>query len=644
MRQLWTQAAVIALTAGTLGAHADAAQAAGQRFTPNFPITQPANAPTAQPATTAAETIQTAPGEVETLPKPTPIQSQSLPAVTQSELPPPPAPQPVSQPVTSHAAQPVSAPVLRPVPPKTVVTTTVTGPVVEVKGKPQTYTVKSGDTLTSIARRFGVNVNDLAKDNEIKKGQTLSLGQKITGPATTQKAYVVQTGDTVFSIAKRFSVSAAALADENDIKTSAAIKKGQKLSLPDGFKDKGPIKTTQVIPGAPASQPALAGGETEAAPTRPATTTPSRTSASTTPPRSNLPPIGAEPAAEATITSTTSLSVTGAVVIVQGPRQVHTVRSGDTLSSIARKFDMSVSALADDNKLKSGATLRLGQRVKGPATTAKAYVAQSGDTLGDIAKRFNVSVKALAAENNLRSTASIKKGQKIQLPDGYRDKGPIRTTTTVTKPAPAQPSNTYAKVETPTTSPSTARPSTSAPSTPSSPVPYTPSYSRPSAPIVAPPSAPPASARPLIESTAPPTEAEIIASGKGKFAWPVRGEIISSFGVSGPGQRNDGLDIRAPQGTPVLSAAEGEVAYAGNQVPQFGNLVLVKHADGWVTAYAHLSSINVKMRQQVRQGEQVGAVGATGGANEAKLHFEMRFAPTAKDKAKPVDPGLVLPR
>jgi YD repeat-containing protein len=105
------------------------------------------------------------------------------------------------------------------------------------------------------------------------------------------------------------------------------------------------------------------------------------------------------------------------------------------------------------------------------------------------------------------------------------------------------------------------------------------------------PTTPPAStARPIIESSAAPTEAEIIASGRGKFSWPLRGEIISDFGVKGTGQRNDGLNIRAAAGTPVVAAADGEIAYAGNQVPTFGNLVLVKHADGWVTAYAHLGS------------------------------------------------------
>jgi murein DD-endopeptidase MepM/ murein hydrolase activator NlpD len=634
MRQLWTQAAVIALTAGTLSACATdtpqyparegQAPAPQSRMpSPNFPISQP---PASQTSPQATAPVQTAPSErgAETLPPPQAIQTQPLAPVASTPLPPP----------APARAEPAPQPVLRAVPPRTVVTTTVTGPVVNVPGKPQVRVVESGDALDAIARGFGSTRAELVELNDLKKPYALKLGQKIKGPpAEDQKAYVVQTGDTIFAIAKRFNVTAAALADENDLKTGSAIKKGQKLVLPDGFKDKGPTKTTTVIPGTPGSQASYAEAAPSPTPSRPSRSEPSRPTY--------------QPAAELTTTtvSTTSLSVTGAVVTVAGPREVHTVKSGDTLTSIARKFDMSVSDLADDNKLDTDKPLKLGAKIKGPATSSKAYVAQSGDTLAGISKRFNVSVKALAAENDLRATASVKKGQKIVLPDGYKDKGPVKTTTTVSKPVPAEPSNTYARAETPTPTPTPTRPSAPIGATPSSPVPYTPSYSRPSAPIAAQPVAPPPpSARPIIESSAPPTESEIIASGKGKFAWPVRGAIISNFGVKGTGQRNDGLDIRAPQGTPVLSAADGKVAYAGNQVPSFGNLVLVKHADGWVTAYAYLSSINVKMQQDVRQGEQLGAVGATGGANEPQLHFEMRYAPTVKDKAKPVDPGLVLPR
>ncbi|MBS0410925.1 MAG: M23 family metallopeptidase, partial [Proteobacteria bacterium] len=112
----------------------------------------------------------------------------------------------------------------------------------------------------------------------------------------------------------------------------------------------------------------------------------------------------------------------------------------------------------------------------------------------------------------------------------------------------------------------------------------------------------------------------------------------------GVGQRSDGLDIKAPQGTVVRAAADGDVVYSGDQVPGFGNLVLVKHADGWVTAYAHLDRLSVQMRQTVTQGQEIGQVGVSGGVTEPQLHFEVRYAPNPADKAKPVDPTLVLPK
>jgi murein DD-endopeptidase MepM/ murein hydrolase activator NlpD len=634
MRQLWTRAAVIALTAGTLAGCETASaplyparegQAPGQPLrgpTPNFPIVQaPAQpvAPQDAPIDTArqpSEAIRAEPIPEPARPAPE-VQSQALPPLAPAEPPPPPPPPPVQA---------------RPVPP--VVVTTVTGPVVAVSGKPKIYVVKSGDALDAIARKLDTTRADLAKDNDLEAPYRLKLGQELKGPASKGKAYVVQTGDTLTAIAKRFNVTAAALADENDLKTGASIRKGQKLLLPEGFKDKGPIKTTVPGTAAPAQPVATTAAPRPTAPTRTAETVRAAPAAE---------PVAAEPEPAAVTTTTTSLSVTGAVVTVTGPRQVHTVKSGDTLSAIARRFDMSVSELAKDNKLEADQTLKLGQKIKGPATSAKAYVAQAGDTLTAIAKRFNVTPKALAAENDLKIAATLKKGQKIRLPDGFRDKGPVRTTTTTTRPAAAS------AAETPATATSD-RPAL----TPAAPVPYTPaprpvtppatSYPRPTAPVAAQPVAPSAPVRPIIETSAAPTEAEIIASGRGKFAWPLRGEILSDFGIKGTGQRNDGLNIRAASGTPVMAAADGEVAYAGNQVPSFGNLVLVKHADGWVTAYAHLASSDVKMRQQVVKGQQLGTVGATGGVTEPQLHFEMRFAPTAKDKARPVDPNLVLPK
>jgi murein DD-endopeptidase MepM/ murein hydrolase activator NlpD len=135
---------------------------------------------------------------------------------------------------------------------------------------------------------------------------------------------------------------------------------------------------------------------------------------------------------------------------------------------------------------------------------------------------------------------------------------------------------------------------------------------------------------------------EAVVAGRGLFLWPVKGELIQKFGPSGPA-RNDGIDLGATKGDAVRSAAAGEVVYAGNAVQGFGNLVLIKHDGGWVTAYAHLANISVKMRQQVTQGQEIGMVGQSGGVDRPQLHFEVRYAPTPSDKARPIDPMLVLP-
>jgi murein DD-endopeptidase MepM/ murein hydrolase activator NlpD len=145
-------------------------------------------------------------------------------------------------------------------------------------------------------------------------------------------------------------------------------------------------------------------------------------------------------------------------------------------------------------------------------------------------------------------------------------------------------------------------------------------------------------------ATPPPSDAQISQMGSGLFAWPLRGQILSSFGGRGSGPRNDGLNIRANAGDPVRAAAAGDVVYAGDQVPGFGNLVLIKHADGWVTAYGHLGRVEVRMQQRVEQGQQIGQAGSSGGVSEPQLHFEIRYAPSPQERARPVDPALVLPK
>ena len=114
--------------------------------------------------------------------------------------------------------------------------------------------------------------------------------------------------------------------------------------------------------------------------------------------------------------------------------------------------------------------------------------------------------------------------------------------------------------------------------------------------------------------------------------------MLSPFGQFGSGLRNDGLDIAVPKGTPIAAAADGVVAYAGDEIKLFGGLVLINHGGGWVTAYGHADTLNVVRGQKVSRGQTIGLSGASGFVSEPKLHFEIR-----KDR-KPVDPLLHLPR
>lgn len=138
--------------------------------------------------------------------------------------------------------------------------------------------------------------------------------------------------------------------------------------------------------------------------------------------------------------------------------------------------------------------------------------------------------------------------------------------------------------------------------------------------------------RPSIALPDPPAR-----TGRG-FDWPVTGTIVSTFGPKEQGLRNDGLNIAAPSGAPVRAAEDGVVAYAGDGLQGFGNLLLVRHADGWVTAYAHNEEILVRRGDRVERGQMIARVGSTGSVTSPQLHFEVRRGRRA------LDPTGVLPR
>lgn len=123
----------------------------------------------------------------------------------------------------------------------------------------------------------------------------------------------------------------------------------------------------------------------------------------------------------------------------------------------------------------------------------------------------------------------------------------------------------------------------------------------------------------------------------GGFIWPAKGPVISGFGGREGGMRNDGINIRVPRGTQVVAAAAGTVAYAGNELKGFGNLILLRHDQGWVSAYAHNDDILVSRGQAVNRGAPIARAGSSGQVGEPQLHFELRQG------AKAVDPVQYLP-
>ena len=116
-----------------------------------------------------------------------------------------------------------------------------------------------------------------------------------------------------------------------------------------------------------------------------------------------------------------------------------------------------------------------------------------------------------------------------------------------------------------------------------------------------------------------------------RLIWPLKGTVISRYGPIGKGLYNDGINIAAPRGTAVRAAGGGVVVYAGNEIRGFGNLILIRHANGWVSAYAHNARVLVEQGQKVRQGQVVSRVGASGNVSRPQLHFELRQGNRAVD-------------
>jgi murein DD-endopeptidase MepM/ murein hydrolase activator NlpD len=341
---------------------------------------------------------------------------------------------------------------------------------------------------------------------------------------------------------------------------------------------------------------------------------------------------------------------------------------GESLDALAARFDLPPDAIIQANHLRPPYALRPHQQlvIPPPAT----YRVHDGDTVQEIASLLGVDEEALARQNGLSEPYHMRVGQILRVPGGYgdgtlaRDASPEGDPNMAYVPSGAPAVTPRAAISSQTLAPPpgiSAGPGSGPPPPrtayvppPSSPQPRggasigvsstalaPPPQSGAPTPIYQPPPATVMPARPQ----SPPTQQAIIvppaapstpSAGGPHFIRPVSGQTIQGFGGSGSGPTNDGINIAAASGTAVHAADAGTVIYTGNELAAFGNLVLIRHAGGWVTAYGHLAKIDVQRGATVAQGQPIGTVGQTGSATTPQLHFEIRQG------AKPVDPAPFL--
>ncbi len=305
-----------------------------------------------------------------------------------------------------------------------------------------------------------------------------------------------------------------------------------------------------------------------------------------------------------------------------------TVAQGDTVEIVSRRYGVPPTALMHANNITANAVLYPGQQLvvpryvpaqaapaapprvaaaapvkpaHGPAPVAAAapaaggavHIVAPGETLSKISRLYGKPVGEIAKANGIRPTAPLKIGERLTIPG-------VRTSSAKVGTAVAQ-----AKAAVPPQK--EAEPTHSA--------------------SVVTPAAEPA------KDTAKSADA---AGALPTFRWPAQGRVIASFGTSPNGVQNDGINLALPEGTAVKSAEDGVVAYAGNELKGYGNLVLVRHPNGYVTAYAHAKEILVKRGDQVKRGQVIAKSGQTGNVNAPQLHFEIRKG------ASPLDPTRFL--
>jgi murein DD-endopeptidase MepM/ murein hydrolase activator NlpD len=272
------------------------------------------------------------------------------------------------------------------------------------------------------------------------------------------------------------------------------------------------------------------------------------------------------------------------------------------VDTVARRAGVPVGDLIAANRLTPPYTLRSGQLLALPV--ALRHRVKSGETAYGIARLFGVDMRTLVQLNGIRPPYAVTAGQMLLVPPPPRTGGD----------EPASSDRRVAAIG-PVPLPAEAAP------------PPAPPVERTFSALP-----PPRPGTPAIVDDPPPRAGSV-------FLWPVRGRILASYGPQSGGLHNDGINIGAPRGTAVRAAENGIVVYAGNEIPGFGNLVMLRHDGGWMTAYGHVDAMRVRRGDTVRRGQTIATVGQTGGVTQPQLHFEIRRGSSAVDPGRYLDGG-----
>ena len=306
------------------------------------------------------------------------------------------------------------------------------------------------------------------------------------------------------------------------------------------------------------------------------------------------------------------------------------VEQGMTLSSIARANNVDAMELAAYNKMKAPYHVWLGQTVRipeaqagnetiadaapaeAPITKRKAggtHVVTGGESLSSIGRRYGVSPFVIADANGIDHNKGLHIGQKLKVPGASQQTA--SSTDDEVAPTKLKKKHTLSLVE------EQAQQADGEAAIGEEPI-QTSNLK------------PKANAEPEVEQQA----AVISQPGGMNMRWPLKGKVISGFGPKSNGLKNEGINIAVPEGTSIRAADGGVVAYAGNELKGYGNLILIRHSGGFVTAYAHAKELMVKRGDNVKRGDIIAKAGQTGAVSSPQLHFEVRKGATALDPMK----------